>query len=121
VLAVVPPTINNPPAINLLPHHPGLAGAANNLAAGRQLEQQRDCNQRIAGAAMEGVGETIFIDEVDAESMRRPHNHDNVGVIDGMHGAMLQATRMISQAMATARAHPPAAARWPLWLVDCAR
>ena len=97
--AAVPPP---PPANNLLPAHPGPAGAANNLAASRQRQQ------RIANAAVAGVGGVIYIDEVDADSMCHPRNHDNIEAIDGINHAMLQATRMISQAIG--RAQPPAAA-----------
>jgi hypothetical protein len=105
---IIPPTINYPPAaVYLLPAHPGPAGTANNLAAGRQ--QQQNCNRRIASDAMEGVGDTVFIDEVDAKLLRHPRNRNNIGVIDGINSAMLQATRMISQAIST-RAHSPATA-----------
>ena len=99
--AAVPPP---PAANNLLLAHPGPAGAANNLAASRQNQQRR-----VANAAVAGVGGVIYIDEVEAESMRRPRNRDNIEALDGINNAMLQATRMISQAIG--RAHqPPAAA-----------
>ena len=61
--AGVPPP---PAANNLLLAHPGPAGAANNLAASRQNQQ------RVANAAVAGVDGVIYIDEVEAESMRRP-------------------------------------------------
>jgi hypothetical protein len=88
-------------ANNLLLAHPGPAGAANNLAASRQNQQ------RVANAAVAGVDGIIYIDEVDAESMRRPQNRDNIEALDGINNAMLQATRMISQAIG--RAHQPPA------------
>ena len=59
--AAAPPP---PAAINLLPAHPGQAGAANNLARVNQ--------QRVANAAVAGVGGVVYIDEVEAETMRRP-------------------------------------------------
>jgi hypothetical protein len=93
--AVLPP----PAANNLLLAHPGPAGAANNLAASRQNQQ------RVANAAVAGVGGVIYIDEVDAESMRCPRNRDNIEALDGINVAMLQATHMISQAIG--RAHQP--------------
>ena len=96
--AAAPPP---PAANNLLPAHPGPAGAANNLARVNQ--------QRVANAAVAGVGGVIYIDEVEAETMRRPRNRDNIDALDGINSAMLQATRMISAAIG--RAHqPPAAA-----------
>jgi hypothetical protein len=65
--------------------------------------------QRVANAAVAGVGGVIYIDEVEAETMRRPRNRDNIDALDGINSAMLQATRMISAAIG--RAHqPPAAA-----------
>ena len=91
--AVLPP----PAANNLLLAHPGPAGAANNLAASRQNQQ------RVANAAVAGVGGVIYIDEVDAESMCHPRIRDNIEALDGINNAMLQATRMISQAIG--RAH----------------
>ena len=92
-----------PAANSLLLAHPGPAGAANNLAASRQNQQ------RIANAAVAGVDGIIYIDEVDAESMRCPQNRDNIEALDGINNAMLQATHMIIQAIG--RAHqPPAAA-----------
>ena len=96
--AGVPPP---PAANNRLLAHPGPAGAANNLAASRQNQQ------RVANAAVAGVDGIIYIDEVDAESMRRPRNRDNIEALDGINNAMLQATRMISQAIG--RAHQPPA------------
>ena len=96
--AGIPPP---PSANNLLLAHPGPAGAANNLAASRQNQQ------RVANAAVAGVDGIIYIDEVDAESMRRPQNRDNIEALDGINNAMLQATRMISQAIG--RAHQPPA------------
>jgi hypothetical protein len=97
--AAVPPLAAN----NLiLLAHPGLAGAANNLAASRQRQQ------RIANAAVVGVGGVIYIDEVEANLMCCPQNHDNIKAIYGINNAMLQATRMISQAIG--QAQPPAAA-----------
>ena len=96
--AAAPP---RPAANNLLLAHPGPAGAANNLAASNQ--------QRVANAAVAGVGGVVYIDEVEAETMRRPRNRDNIEALNGINNAMLQATRMISQAIG--RAHqPPAAA-----------
>jgi hypothetical protein len=89
-----------PAANNLLPAHPGTTGAANNLAASNQ--------QRVANAAVGGVGGVIYIDEVEAKTMRRPRNRDNIEAIDGINNAMLQATRMISQAIGRAN-QPPAA------------
>jgi hypothetical protein len=80
--------------------HPGLAGA---LAASRQHQQ------RVANAAVAGVGGVIYIDEVEAKTMRRPRNHYNIEALDGINNAMLQATRMISQAIGWAH-QPPAAA-----------
>jgi len=77
--------------------------AANNLAASRQNQQH------VANAVVAGVGCIIYIDEVEAESMRHPQNHDNIEALNGINNAMLQASRMISQAIG--RAHqPPAAA-----------
>jgi hypothetical protein len=74
------------------------------LAASRQNQQRR-----VANAAVAGVGGVIYIDEVEAKSMRRPRNRNNIEALDGINNAMLQATRMISQAIG--RAHqPPAAA-----------
>ena len=56
-----------------------------------------------------GVDGVIYINEMEAESMRRPRKRDNIEALDGINNAMLQATRMISQAIG--RAHqPPAAA-----------
>ena len=92
--AAAPPP---PAAINLLPAHPGQAGAANNLARVNQ--------QRVANAAVAGVGGVVYIDEVEAETMRRPRNRDNIDALDGINSAMLQATRMISAAIG--RAHQP--------------
>jgi hypothetical protein len=60
--AAVPPP---PAANNLLLAHPGPAGAANNLAASRQNQQH------VANAVMVGVDGVIYIDEVEAESIRR--------------------------------------------------
>jgi hypothetical protein len=98
--AAVPPP---PAAKNLLLAHPGPAGAANNLAASRQNQQ------RVANAAVAGVDGVIYIDKVEAKSMRRPRNGDNIEALDGINNAVLQVTRMISQAIG--RAHqPPAAA-----------
>jgi hypothetical protein len=74
------------------------------LAASRQNQQRR-----VANAAVAGVGGVIYIDEVEAESMRRPQNRDNIEALDGINNAMLQATRMISQAIGWAH-QPPAAA-----------
>ena len=67
--AGVPPP---PTANSLLLAHPGPAGAANNLAASRQNQQ------RVANAAVTGVGGVIYLNKVDAESMRRPRNRDNI-------------------------------------------
>ena len=68
-----------PAANNLLLAHPGPAGAANtnNLAASRQNQQ------RVANAVVAGVGGVIYIDEVDAESMRHPRNRNNIKALDG--------------------------------------
>ena len=95
--AAVPPP---PTANNLLLAHPGPAGA---LAASRQHQQ------RVANAAVAGVGGVIYIDEVEAKTMHRPRNHYNIKALDGINNAMLQATRMISQAIGWAH-QPPAAA-----------
>ena len=94
--AAVPPP---PAANNLLLAHPGPAGAANNLAASRQNQQH------VANAVMAGVDGVIYIDEVEAESIRRPRKRDNIEALDGINNSMLQATRMISQAIG--RAHQP--------------
>ena len=94
--AAAPPP---PAAINLLPAHPGQAGAANNLARVNQ--------QRVANAAVAGVGGVVYIDEVEAETMRRPRNRDNIDALDGINSAMLQATRMISAAIGRAHQQPP--------------
>jgi hypothetical protein len=72
------------------------------LAASRRQNQQR-----VANAAVEGVEGVIYIDKVEAESMRRPQNRDNIEALDGINNAMLQATCMISQAIG--RAHQPPA------------
>ena len=96
--AVLPP----PAANNLLLAHPGQAGAVNNMAACRQNQQ------RVANAAVAGIGGVIYIDEVDAKSMRCPRNRENIEALDGINNAMLQATCMISQAIG--RAHQPPAA-----------
>ncbi len=80
-----------------LPAHPGPAGAASNLARMNQ--------QHVANAAVAGVGGVVYIDEVEAETMRRPLNRDNIDALDGINSAMLQATRMISAAIG--RAHQP--------------
>jgi hypothetical protein len=98
--AVLPP----PAANNLLLAHPGPAGAANtnNLAASRQNQQ------RVANAVVAGVGGVIYIDEVDAKSMRHPRNRNNIKALDGINNAMLQATHMICYAIG--RAHQPPAA-----------
>jgi hypothetical protein len=73
------------------------------LAASRQNQQ------RVANAAVAGVDGVIYIDKVEAKSMRRPRNGDNIEALDGINNAVLQVTRMISQAIG--RAHqPPAAA-----------
>ena len=56
---------------------------------------------------MAGVGGTIYINEVDADSMRHPQNRDNIEAINCISHAMLQATRMISQVIG--QAQPPAA------------
>ena len=93
---------SSPHSNNLLPAHPGPAGAANNLAASRQ------CQQRVANAAVAGVGNVIYINEVDADSMCCSRNGDNIKAINGVNHVMLHATRMISQAIR--RAQPPAAA-----------
>ena len=98
--AGVPPP---PTANSLLLAHPGPAGAANNLAASRQNQQ------RIANAAVAGVDGIIYIDEVDAESMRCPQNRDNIEALDGINNAMLQATHMISQTRPVAAAAAAAA------------
>ncbi len=84
-----------------LPVRPGQAGAANNLARARQQHQREQRNQRrrIADGAAEGVGDRIYIDEVEAEALRRPRNRDNIEAIDGMNNAMIDATRMISEAI----------------------
>ena len=104
--AVLPP----PAANNLLLAHPGQAGAVNNMAACRQNQQ------RVANAAVAGVGGIIYIDEVDAESMRCPRNRENIEALDGINNAMLQATCMISQAIGRAHQPPavPATAAFPL-------
>jgi hypothetical protein len=102
--AVPPPAANN----LILLVHPGPVGAANNLAASRQ------CQQRIANAAVAGVGGVIDIDKVEANSMRHPQNHDNIKAIDGINDAMFQATRMISQAIGWAQPPTTAAAVAPL-------
>jgi hypothetical protein len=73
------------------------------LAASRQNQQ------RIANAAVAGVDGIIYIDEVDAESMRCPQNRDNIEALDGINNAMLQATHMISQARPVAAAAAAAA------------
>jgi hypothetical protein len=72
------------------------------LAASRQNQQRR-----VANAAVASVGGVIYIDEVEAESICRPRNRDNIEALDGINNAMLQATRMISQAIG--RAHQPPA------------
>ena len=95
--AAAPPP---PRANNLLPAHPGPAGAANNMA--------RENQRRIANAAVAGVGGTVYIDKLEAETMRRPRNRDNIDALDGINSAMLEATRMISAAIG--RAHQPPAA-----------
>jgi hypothetical protein len=82
--------------------HPVPAGAANNLAASRQRQQH------VANAAVAGVGGVIYINKVEANLMRCPQNHDNIEAIDGINDAILQATRMISQAIGWAQ--PPTAA-----------
>ena len=79
--AGVPPP---PAANNLLLAHPGPAGAANNLAASRRKNQQH-----VANAAVEGVEGVIYIDKVEAESMRRPRNRDNIEALDGINNFML--------------------------------
>jgi hypothetical protein len=61
--------------------------------------------QRVANAAVAGVGGVVYIDEVEAETMRRPRNRDNIDALDGINSAMLQATRMISAAIG--RVHQP--------------
>ena len=96
-VAIPPPAANN-----LLLAHPGPTGAANNLAASRQRQQ------RVAKSTVEGVGGTIYINEVDADSMCCSRNGDNIKAINGVNHVMLHATRMISQAIR--RAQPPAAA-----------
>jgi hypothetical protein len=79
--AGVPPP---PAANNLLLAHPGPAGAANNLAASRRQNQQH-----VANAAVEGVEGVIYIDKVEAKSMRRPRNRDNIEALDGINNFML--------------------------------
>jgi hypothetical protein len=96
--AVPPPAANN----LVLLAHPSPAGAANNLAASRQHQQH------VANAAVAGVGGVIYINKVEANSMRHPRKCNNIEAIDGISDAMLQATRMISRAIR--RAQPPAAA-----------
>jgi len=98
--AAVPPP---PAANNLLLAHPGPAGAANNFEASRQNRRQR-----IANAAVAGVGSIIYIDGVEAESMCHPQNCDNIEALDGINNAMLQAIHMISQAIGLAH-QPPVA------------
>jgi hypothetical protein len=96
--AVPPPAANN----LVLLVHPGPAGAANNLAASRQRQQH------VANAVVAGVGDVIYIGKVEANLMRCPQNRDNIEAINGINNAMLQATRMISQAIG--RAQPPTTA-----------
>jgi hypothetical protein len=73
------------------------------------LAVSRQNQQRVANAAVAGVDGVIYINEVEAESMRRPRNRNNIKALNGINNAMLQATHMISQAIG--RAHqPPAAA-----------
>jgi len=90
--AAVPPP---PAANNLLLAHPGPAGAA---LVGR------------TSSALQMLQWWVFaaFDEVEAESMRCPQNHDNIKALDGINNAMLQATRMSSQTIG--RAHQPPAA-----------
>ena len=61
-----------------------LADAANNLVASRQNRQQR-----VANAAVAGVGGAIYIDEVEAKSMHHPRNRDNIEALNGINDAML--------------------------------
>jgi hypothetical protein len=73
------------------------------MAASRQHQQH------LANAAVAGVSGVIYIDKVEAKTMRCPQNRDNIKALNGINNAMIQATWMISQAIG--RAHqPPAAA-----------
>jgi hypothetical protein len=93
-----------PLANNILPAHPGEAGAANNMMAVRlQQPQQR----LIADAAVAGVDGFVYLDEVGADSVRHPRNCNNTKSMDGINCAMLQAMWMIS--LAIGRTQPPAA------------
>jgi hypothetical protein len=93
--------IHLPLANNLLPVHPGEAGADNNMMAGRQQQSQQHL---IANAAVAGVG---GLDEVGVDSVRCPQNCNNIEAIDGINHAVPQAMRMIS--LAIGRVQPPAA------------
>ncbi len=44
----------------------------------------RQNQQHVGNAAVAGVGGVIYIGEVDAESMRRPQNRDNIEALDGI-------------------------------------
>ncbi len=91
--AAVPPP---PTANNLLLAHPGPAGAANNLVASRQNQQ------RIANAAVAGVGGVIYINKNQCVALKTVTTSKH-----GINNAMLQATHMISQAIG--RSHQPPA------------
>ncbi len=88
--------IHHPLANNLLPAHPGEAGAANNMAAGRQQQSRQ---RLIANAAVACVGGTVYLDEVEADLVRHPQNCDNIKAVDGINHSMLQAMQMISLAI----------------------
>ena len=50
-------------------------------------------------AAVAGVSGVIYIDKVEAKTMRCPQNRDNIKALNGINNAMIQATWMISQAI----------------------
>jgi hypothetical protein len=56
--------VHRPLANNLLPAHPGEAGASNNMATGRQQQPQQ---RLIANAAVAGVDGSVYLDEIGAD------------------------------------------------------
>ena len=80
-------------------------------AAGGTVVRHAQGNQPVAGA---GGGPARFIDEVDAEQMRRDRDVDNIDVIDSMNSGMFRAINLLCNSFGNGNAVPaPAPALMP--------
>ena len=74
---------------------------------GRQQQRNKGTT---TNAEVAGVGGDVYINDVEANSMHCPQNHDNIKALGGINNVMLQASDIISQAISRAQPSPAAAA-----------